>query len=257
MSDEKVTSLLTAGDPHSTLSEADRGQRRADAEEQASNLRDEKLFAATGSGQPYPTHDEAAGAGGPAPTSPANSKAGGLGRTSPLLVNSTPVVGIPFVSAPSPPSGAPESYSDQRAVQASAARWNIMALTEENVERFNSTSDKVEYDGTTTMRVPPKPTAVSTAAPSTKAVAADLDVAMDVLASPPVVEDADDSDDDGETEKAELRRSSEQSLRYLPPLHPAGSGAFASKTREGKLSEMHRNDSDWSQSTVRPGRDAN
>lgn len=205
MSDEKVSSLLTAGDPPSTLSEADRGLRRAEAEEQAANLRDEKLFAATGLRPPYPAHDEAAGARvrGPSGASPANSKAGGLGGSSPVLVNSSPVAGIPFVSGPSPPSGAPETYSDQRAVQASAARWNIMALTEENVERFNSTTDKAEPQDATSVPDPKLTTAVSAVAPSTKAVAEDLDVAMDVLASLPIVGDADDD----ATKQRQKRRS--------------------------------------------------
>jgi CheY-like chemotaxis protein len=271
MSDEKVNLLLTAGDPPSTLSEADRGLRRAEAEEQAANLRDEKLFAATGSGSPYPAHEDGSGAraGGTSATAPATNKTGGLGSSSPLLVNSSPVAGIPFVCGAPPSSGAPESYSDQRAVQASAARWNIMALTEENVERFNSTTDKTDPHDATSMLEPKQRTAVSTAAPSTRAVAADLDVAMDVLASPPIVHTVDDDDDDDDNEeeeeveekddaeKAELMRSSSsQALRCpFPPLQPAGSAAFASKTRGAKLSEVHRSDSDWSQSTARPGKD--
>ena len=54
-------------------------------------------------------------------------------------------------------------------------------------------------------------------------------------------------------------RYSSQSLRYPIPLslHPAGAAAFTSKTREGKLADVHRSDSDWNQSTARPGMDAN
>jgi CheY-like chemotaxis protein len=250
MSNEKINSLLTAGDPPSTLSEADRGLRRAEAEEQASYLRDEKLLAATATRPPYPAHDEArggggGGAGGSAEVAPGSSKgaAGGLNSSSPLLVNPALVSGFPFLSNPPPSPGAAETtYSDQRAVQASAARYNILALTEENVERFNSNAEHLESHGDPMMMHKLKP--ATAAATSSKAVAEDLDVAIDVLASPSIVEDA-----ALQAGRAELGTRDEQ----LPRPFPAGSVAFPPKTREEKLSAVHRSDSNWSQSTARPG----
>ena len=94
ISEEKIKSLRKAGDPPTSLSEADRGLRRVEAEEQAANLRDEKLLAATEM-RPYSPLDGGAGAG---------NMSGGLGSCSPLLVGSASA-GLPFSSG-SPLGGA-------------------------------------------------------------------------------------------------------------------------------------------------------
>ncbi len=214
ISQEKVKSLRTAGELNTALSEADRGQRRAEAEEQAANLRDEKLFEATRPG-PY-THDLA---GIP----------GGLGSSSPLLV-STSSAGLPF-SSTSPMTGG-ESYSDQR-----ANTGKITALTEENMERFNA--DKVDDA---------RPH-ISPEATSTKALEADLDeeeMSMDMLLSPPTLEGAAEG-------TIEISNPMDRfGMAVGLPQQQGLLGKFESKRREGRLSALGRRDSDWSQSTAKP-----
>jgi CheY-like chemotaxis protein len=161
MSEEKVKSLRTAGDPPTALNEADRGLRRAEAEEQAANLRDEKLLAATEPG--HHAHERGVSA-----------MSGGLGSSSPLLVGCSSA-GLPFSSG-SPLAA--ESFSDQR-----VNAGNITALTEENVDKFNA--DKVEDVVEERLSV--------TGVTSTKAIGGEPsgDMSMDLLLSPAVEGGAD------------------------------------------------------------------
>jgi CheY-like chemotaxis protein len=259
MSEGKAQSLRTAGEPNTALSEADRGLRRVEAEEQAANLRDEKLLAATDPGRQYTLDGGAgisSGAGG------GGGGGGGLGSSSPLLVSTAPT-GLPFSSG-SPlggvlagASGGAESYSDQRA--ANAGNGNIMALTEENVERFNA--DKVDD----TVIVPP--IAISSAgAAGTKAIggglAAEGKLDPESILSPPPPPLLQDEDEEkrpgmaGIVEKSnpmEVFEMPEQQQRQRPQ-QMAGQNAqwLGVKTREGRLSVQDRRRSDWSESTAKP-----
>lgn len=251
ISEEKIKSRRTAGDPPASLSEADRGLRRAEAEEQAANLRDEKLLAATEMG-PYSPLDGGAGAG---------VMSGGLGSCSPLLVGSASA-GLPF--SPGSPlvggagGGGGEAYSDQRAATNGV---KVMALTEENVERLNADrTDADNYEEGGLLRGEEHRLTTRNAATSTKAIG-----------------DGDGDDDDDEMEMdMDLARNSErrQNPFSSPPITEydvetngdptdrAASGPgqqqqqrrFTFKTREGRLSAQDRRASDWSESTAKPGR---
>lgn len=215
-SGEKIKTRRTAGEAKSALSEADRGLRQAEAEEQAANLRDEKLLAEAEIG-PY-QHD---GAGIP----------GGLGSSSPLLSPSS-VGGLPFSSGS--PLGSGETLSDQR-----ASAGNIMALTEENVSKFNA--DKMD-DATTAGE---SPFAVAT---STKAMDGALaaDVNLDLLLSPPIVVEDAERLTEGILGRASAMASSQQHRDSL-------GDAIMSMMRRGSLPVQERRGSDWSLSTAKPG----
>lgn len=132
MSQEKSTSLQRAGDPHTDLNEGDRGLRRVAAEEQAADLRDEKLFAATDA--EAHDHERIDGEGG-------RRRSGGLGSGSVLLVSALLSAGLPSSAGHQQGGGGGgESYSEQR-----AHGRNVMALTEANVERHNA--DKLDDAG--------------------------------------------------------------------------------------------------------------
>jgi CheY-like chemotaxis protein len=259
MSEEKVQSLRTAGEPNTALSEADRGLRRVEAEEQAANLRDEKLLAATDPGPQY-TLDGGAGISSGAGR---GGGGGGLGSSSPLLVG-TAATGLPFSSG-SPlggvgagANGGAESYSDQRA--ANAGNENIMALTEENVERFNA--DKADDAAV----VPPA--AISPAgATSTKAIGGDLagegKLDPESLLSPPPLLLQDEDEEKrlgvaGTVEKSDptevFEMPERQQRRQQQQQQVAGQNAqwLGVKTREGRLSVQDRSRSDWSESTAKP-----
>jgi hypothetical protein len=225
MSEEKMKSYRAAGEHPTALSEADRGLRRAEAEEQAANLRDEKLLAATESG-PH-THE-----GGAAP-------AVGLGSSSPLLVPSSSTC-LPFSSG-SPLGG--ESYSDQR-----ANLGNITALTQENVERFNA-------DHTDESMKEKHP---DTAATSMKVVSQDTSRLKNediFLLSPPetpagrgTVEEANEATKPFQNEPASARSPKQQDQLEHQKLLTS----WGSKKRENTLSVDDRKRSDGSQSTAKP-----
>ena len=234
LSEEKVKSLYTAGEPNTALTEADRGRRRAEAEEQAASLRDKKLLAATEIG-PY-ANEGGAGA------------MGRLGGNSPLLVGSASA-GLPFSSS-SPLGGGGESYSDQRA----ASEGNPMALTEENVERFNA--EKGDNDAMVPDRRPTLATATST-----NAVGGDLATdmermsMMDMLLSPPLVQEGATAEELVERANPMDRfatPSSYQQRQQQQRVQAASSSGHSSHTRERRLSTLDRKGSDWSQTTARP-----
>ena len=254
MSQEKIRSLRGAGDPHTALSEGDRGLRRVEAEEQAANLRDEKLLAAT---ETEPHNRE--GVGGAGGAAGGGRRAGGLGSSSPLLVSFIPSTGLPFSAGP-PPGGGGESYSEQR-----AHSGNVMALTEANVERFNA--DKADdaggeaalpmrtggggstgFDGAEDSRTP-------SSAASMKAISgnASADVSSDLLLSPWV-------DRDVEMTRVEKTDPMDYSLKTTQQEgHGQGQQPgktrdqhVKAKTRQNRLSTQDRMPSDWSQTTAKP-----
>jgi CheY-like chemotaxis protein len=246
VSQDKITSLRTAGDPTTTLSEGDRGLRRAAAEEQAANLRDEKLLAA--SGAVAQIHDGTRSGGG--------AISGGLGSSSPLLVTSSSVV-LPFSSA-SPQGG--ESYSDQR-----ANSGNLAALTEANIEKFNA--DKLDDAGVPTIPLRPSGSTVIDGAEqsrppsggSTKALSGDMsaEMSMDLLLGPPTEGAAETAVEKGDPvddlllmtpQQQEQQQQEQQQQEGLQ----GGTGDVETKTREKRLSAQDRRASDWSQSTARP-----
>jgi CheY-like chemotaxis protein len=214
ISEVKVKSVLSACEPPTALTEADRGLRRAEAEEQAANLRDDKLLAATGTG-PYP-HE-------------VPIIAGALGGSSPVLVSAVST-GLPFSSS-SPLGG--DSYSDQR-----TNTGNIMALTTENVERFNAdkTDDEVGEYRSTIIKALSEDVIDGDPSPETS-----MDLPLDPLLGEAM---------EGTIEKPNPMDSLEISSRQQHPL----SASVTSKSREGRLSAQDRKGSDWSQSTAKPRR---
>lgn len=232
MSQEKMISFREAGDPLTSLSEGDRGLRRAAAEEQAANLRDDKLLAATGTTTNVHDSTKSGGAG----------KRGGTGSSSPLLVSS-------LSAAPNFPAGSPkagESYSDQR-----DNSENFTALTEANMEKFNA--NKLD-DARIAAQIPWRPS-VSTAVDgagltrspsveSTNAIGGDIpaDARMDSLHDPST------------TEIAKRDDSMYDSLAAAPqqPRQPSGTGTATPNTVARSLSAQGRGASNWSQNTVKP-----
>lgn len=245
ISEEKVRSLRSAGEPNTALSEADRGLRRAEAEEQASSLRDEKLLAATGSAS-RPYHNEGAGA----PTR-------GLGDSSPTFVNTTSPDGYPsYFGSPLGGGSGPsvgEFYSDQRAT---TGNMNIMALTEENVEKLNA--DRADDSTAPHHHHIYKPPTSPTIAASTKALGGDvaavgesgIDEAPPPMSSPPRPPTAEPL-----LEAPIPMQEKEVALTHekkSPPSRPQREMMTFSKTREGRLSIQDRKGSDWSQVTMKP-----
>lgn len=225
ISEEKVRSYRAAAEHPTALSEADRGLRRAAAEEQAANLRDEKLLAATESG---PRSYEAA-----------KAPAVGLGSSSPLLVPSSSTC-LPFSSG-SPLGG--ESYSDQR-----VNSGPITALTKENMARFNadhrddSMTEKHPLTRATSMKVMDRDTPGQTSAgdvplvspQETPATELTVDAANEAIT--PTIESA----------TAGFPEQPDQRDQQHPPT------SRGPKTRENKLSVADRKRSDGSQTTAKP-----
>lgn len=215
ISAEKSQRRRAAGAPNSALSEAESGFRRAEREEQAASLRDEKLLAEAET-RSYQQHDAGI--------------AGGLGSVSHLV--SSNLVGGPSFS-PASPLGSGESLSDQR-----ANAGNVMALTQENVEKFNA--EKVD-DARTADRPP------FTAAAGTRAMDGDpaVDMSMGLLMSPPIVI-PEEGVAPGILEMQNLVASNHQPPDLLGNFH-------VSRTACGRLSAEARRGSDWSSSTAKPG----
>lgn len=255
LSGVKIKQLRTAGAPPTSLSEADRHLRRVEAEEQAANLRDEKLFAATEMRRPY-TQDVD---GTTTPVGMAGD------TTSPVHASSLPSTTLPFASDPSPMAGG-ESYSDQR-----VNRGNIMALTEENVEKFNAdkgddgmspgTGTGAEQPGRHSMLAEDDGD-VDVDAASTHAVEladGDLDPSsgdmdMEMLITPPsdVATEATVERPVPMEEVVKMGLEQWERLAIGGLDVKRGQGKEKEKVRAKRLTVEDRKGSDWSQQTVKP-----
>lgn len=244
ISEEKVRSLRSSGEPNTALSEGDRGLRRVEAEEQAASLRDEKLLAATGSAsRPYLNDGAGFPTGEPDNSSPVFAK--------PTSPSSRPSFsGLPLGGGS---GSARESYSDQRAT---TGNMNIMALTEENVEKLNA--DRADYSTTHHHHIYKPPTS-PTIATGTKAPGGDVvpvgELGMNEAPRPmsppprpPTAEPLLEAPLSTQEEAAVL--TDEEELPPSPP--PRETTMSSSKTREGRLSMQDRKGSDWSQVTAKP-----